>query len=211
MAETARKRGFDPQRILVAGYGVDLKAAGGLAVPNGTDYEGVFLGRFHEQKGLEDLLQIWREVRGRLPAARLGLIGDGKGPAATRFKSELSRQEDLSISQLGVLQGEQKYAALKRGRVFVFPSHHESWGHVVIEAMAAGMPVVGYDLPSSKEAFGSAMLMVPMGDALGFADAIVRLLLDADLYNTYRERGRKLAESYDWDRIAQKFASRLWE
>jgi len=211
MAETAQRRGFDPKRILVAGYGVDVKVAGGSAVADKAGYDAIFLGRFHEQKGLDDLLQIWRNVQRRLPAARLAVIGDGTGPAASRFKTELSRQADLSISQLGVLQGEQKYATLNQGRVFLFPSHHESWGHVVIEAMAAGMPAVGYDLPSSKEAFGSAMLMVPMGDTLAFADTVVRLLVDEDFYNSYREKGRRLAETHDWDRIAREVAKRIWD
>jgi glycosyltransferase involved in cell wall biosynthesis len=90
--------------------------------------------------------------------------------------------------------------------VFVFPSHYESWGIAALEAMAAGLPVVGYDIPSSREAFGEAMLRVPPYDVEAFADAVLRCLLDADTRETYRARGLGVAQKHDWDVVAQQFA-----
>jgi alpha-1,3-rhamnosyl/mannosyltransferase len=77
---------------------------------------------------------------------------------------------------------------------------------VALEAMAAGLPVVGYDLPSSREAFGNAMLQVESYDVDAFAAAVLRLLEDETSRNVYRQRGYRIAERYNWDKIAKVFA-----
>jgi glycosyltransferase involved in cell wall biosynthesis len=208
MAAEARRRGFRDDQIHVAGYAVDREevAAGIAGRTNAeTPFDAVFVGRFHAQKGLSDLLAAWRLVQQTRPTASLAVVGDGDGPEAEAFKAGLDQFAPGTVQRLGVLSGPEKYAAMAGARVFVFPSHHESWGHVVIEAMATGLPVVGYDLPSSVEAFGEAMEMVPLGDVEAFAARVVGLLSDEARRDSYRRRGRRLAETYDWARIANGF------
>ena len=110
---------------------------------------------------------------------------------------------------LGVLTGKAKYAAMQQSEVFIFPSHYESWGHVALEAMAMGRPVVGYDIPSSREAFGSAMVLIPPYDTHAMASAVVKLLTDQEQFHNYRTRSLSLASRFDWDDIAREFANRL--
>jgi glycosyltransferase involved in cell wall biosynthesis len=211
MAGSAHAKGFALDKILVTGYGIDVQAVQHAVEPTTRgEYDCIFLGRFHAQKGLDDLIAVWRALCSKKPGSRLGVIGEGSGPAAARFLSEISTF-GASVRLLGVLQGEDKYKALAKGRVFLFPSHHESWGHVVIEAMAAGLPVVGYDLDSSKEAFGSALLTVPIGDITAFSDAVARLLTDSDLHRKYQAAGWALAKRYDWDVIAKVLENRIWD
>lgn len=211
MAARAHARGFDPDRILTVGYGVDFHAIRNIVTPAGLPYyDCVFVGRFHAQKGLEDLVAIWRKVLRRLPSARLAVIGGGSGPEAARFVSGLDEFDQERVRRLGVLTGSDKYLALAKARVFVFPSHRESWGHVVIEAMAVGLPVVGYDIPSTREAFGDAVLTAPKGDIAAFADSVVSLLSDPNLHSCYQERGLSLAATQDWDEVARIVSSRVW-
>jgi glycosyltransferase involved in cell wall biosynthesis len=208
MAAEARRRGFRKDQIHVAGYAVDhQEVAAGIAGHTNAEkpFDAVFVGRFHAQKGLADLLEAWRLVQQTRPTASLAIVGDGDGPAADAFKAGLGDFAPGTVRRLGVLSGPEKYAAMAAAKVFVFPSHHESWGHVVIEAMATGLPVVGYDLPSSIEAFGEAMEMVPLGDVQTFAARIVGLLNDEARRDKYEKRGRRLAETYDWARIANGF------
>ncbi len=210
MASEALKHGFRQDQVHVANYGIDpTEVANGIEAGGAawTDHcDGIFVGQFRPQKGLDDLIAIWRRVQERLPRARLAVIGDGSGLAAVQFKGKIKQFNDQTVSLLGVISGPDKYAALSGSKVFLFPSHHESWGLVALEAMAAGVPVIGYDIPSSREAFGDAMLSVPAFDVDAFANAVVRCLSNEPTREIYRQRGIQIAATYDWDTIAQQFA-----
>jgi glycosyltransferase involved in cell wall biosynthesis len=210
MAAEASKRGFRPDQIHVANYGIDrTEVARGIArgATAWSDHcDALFIGQFRAQKGLDDLITIWRRVQERLPSARLAVIGDGSGLTADRFKDQTKQFNNQTVSLLGVISGPDKYAALSGSKIFLFPSHHESWGLVALEAMAAGVPVIGYDIPSSREAFGDAMLSVPAYDIDAFANAVVRCLTNPATRETYRQRGLQRASRYDWDTIATNFA-----
>ena len=143
------------------------------------------------------------------PSARLAVIGDGTGPEAARFKAQIRASSDGSVALIGSLTGPEKYAWMSRARTFIFPSHYESWGLVVLEAMASGVPVVGYDLPSSREAFGDAMLTVPLGDRAALAAAVIRLLESDSLRLEFARRGRQLAARYEWNQITDKLVASL--
>jgi len=63
---------------------------------------------------------------------------------------------------LGFLDNEEKYRAVKASRVFLFPSSNESWGIVVAEALACGLPVVAFDIPATRK-FGEAAIRTLSG------------------------------------------------
>jgi len=212
MAAEAVQRGFSEKQIYVTELGVDFARIKGILATDEIiepEYDAVFLGRFHSQKGLEDLPAIWKHVLQLRPNARLAIIGDGQGAVAARFKAELASLPEKSTYQLGVLTGADKYLALARAKLLLFPSHYESWGHVVIEGMAAGLPVVGYDLKSSRQTFGDTIVMVPVADTARFAAAIHSLLGDRNAYKEYQRRGIEFAQKHDWDRIAEAFFERI--
>ena len=210
MALEAYSRGFERRRVHIANVGVDggeiSRALAVELIDGKVRFEGIFVGRFHAQKGLMDLVAAWSHVLKMIPDARLAILGDGTSGAATEFKRHLKAFGGSSIEYLGAITGGRKYALMSSSKVLLFPSHHESWGLVALEAMAVGLPVVGYDLPSSREAFGDAMLRVPTFDVKAFADAVVRLLTDDKLRALYRTRGRDLANQHDWSEIARRFA-----
>ena len=212
MAKDALKRGFLPNRVLVTGYGVDpeeVADASRRTIETSETYDAIFVGRFHAQKGLDDLVLVWRRVLEVLPQARLAVIGDGDTSEARKFKSELADFDPASVCILGPLSGDQKFRHLSQARVFIFPSHHESWGLVALEAMAVGLPVVGYDLPSSKEVYGEAMVMVPLGNTDAMASAVIALLKSDRNRTEYASRSRELAQRYDWSRISQRLVATL--
>lgn len=206
MAAEAARRGFSAQQIHVAPLAADPdQVAGASATGPVESFDAIFVGRFHAQKGLDDLLAVWKLVEQRSPRARLAVVGDGEGSEAARFKAGLDEFDPKTVRRLGILMGPRKYALMGQAKVFLLPSHLEARPHVVIEAMACGLPVVGYDLPWSREAFGDAVLRVPVGDVHAFADAVLSLLTDGDKRNLYRERGKRLAASLDWQTIARNF------
>ncbi|HIQ02105.1 MAG TPA: glycosyltransferase family 1 protein, partial [Anaerolineales bacterium] len=86
---------------------------------------------------------------------------------------------------------------------FVFPSLYEGFGLPVLEAMACGTPVACSNTSSLPEVVGDAALTFDPTDTAGIADAVARLLEDADLQADLRERGLRRAARFSWERTAR--------
>ncbi|HEX6472239.1 MAG TPA: glycosyltransferase family 4 protein [Streptosporangiaceae bacterium] len=167
----------------------------GGGVPSMRDGSGLhlgFMGRIHEEKGIEYLIRAFRQIDD--PKARLLIAGDYENVAGGS-NIELLRAEaagDQRIRFLGLLRGgeiDDFYASID---VFVLPSISESFGIVQAEAMMTGVPSVTTDLPGSRQpvqvtGFGR---LVPPRDPRALRAAIFEL---AELSPAQRERGRAKA------------------
>jgi glycogen(starch) synthase len=189
--------------------GGELSAAEVTAIPNGIRV-GEFrtppaiirfptLGtaaRFDRGKGLEYLLEAFRELRRAWPQARLVLAGDGPTRADL---VELVNAHDLApaVEMPGYVPDLR--AVLRQLDVFVLPSLHEAFGLALGEAMAEGVPVVASNLPGPASLCrdGQEGLLVPPADARAIAAACARLLADAEL------RGRLARGGYE--RVRSQF------
>ena len=89
-------------------------------------------------------------------------------------------------------------------KVFLYPSHRESFGMPVIEAMACGIPVVTSNTSALPEIAGGAAILVDPKNAAGIADQISILINDAERYNSYKEKGLKNARRFNWNDAAKK-------
>lgn len=103
----------------------------------------LYLSRLDPKKGLEVLIDAWPAIRVSSPGARLVIAGDG----VASYRAALERRaralaDGASVEFVGFLAGEAKASWLARATVFVLPSHHENFGVAVLEAVAAGVPVV---------------------------------------------------------------------
>ena len=103
-------------------------------------YDVVWIGRIHPQKGIEDLVEIIKLLDINLIRLKVLLIGKD-GP---RIKKMLPSYIDIKAP--GIVSETEKFRLLKSSRVFIFPSHYESFGISVGEALMAGCRVVAYDL-----------------------------------------------------------------
>jgi len=171
---------------------------------NGTAYDAVFLGRMHPQKGLFDLVKIWKIVCTKMPGSRLGIIGGGGEEWFDTLKWEINAAglgENIDI--LGFKEGEEKIRILKSARCFVMPSHYESWGMVAVEAMASGLPVVAYDLPIFREIFPRGMIRVELGDIKGFAEAVIDLVSSPEYRRKFVEESQVFVKKFDWTSVAE--------
>ncbi len=172
------------------------------ASPEPTEHPTIFfVGRHEPRKGLEPLLRAF----GRLPAdTRLWVAGTG--PDTDRLRAE--HGADPRISWLGRIDDADKAARMKGADVVCAPSlGGESFGVVLLEAMAAGTPVVASDLPGYRKVARDRIeaILVPPGDVVGLAEALARILTDGSLAEELRIGGQLRADEHSMDRVAQRY------
>ena len=169
-------------------------------IPPAKDFDLVFMGRFHEQKGVLEIIDILLRLREHRPDVNIAMIGGGVERIERRFQ-ELVREHGLArhVQFFGYVVDDTKYDILRRARVFIMPSYYESFGLVALEAMACGLPVVAYDLPPF-EVFERGMIRVPILDNEKMTEAILRLLTDTDYYEDRVREARAFAGEYSWER-----------
>ena len=162
----------------------------------------LFVGRFAEpRKGLRVLVEAVRLLRARGLAIDARVVGDG--PAARYAASEAGGLVRFE----GRLPDAELAERLASADVLCAPSlGGESFGMVLVEAMAAGCPVVASDIPGYAEAARGAALLFRAGDTASLADALERTARDGSLRARLSERGRARAETLCWTRVAARVA-----
>lgn len=163
----------------------------------------VFLGRFDEpRKGFDVLLSALPHIRAEVPQVEVCVVGDGDVAAARRKAGE---NADL-LHFVGRLSEESKAAILADADVYVAPQRGgESFGIVLVEAMAAGAPVISSDIDAFKLVLddGHYGLHFENGNPAGLASAVVRLLQQPALGEKLRQLGHQRAWEYDWSQVAE--------
>lgn len=199
-------RGVDPQKIVVvAGGGIDFDMVNAVRPLQENKYDACFLGRFHAQKGIFDLIEIWERVCNVKRNAKLAIIGAGFEETEREIRCQIRlRNLETNIDLLGRLTGLDRFKILKSSKLFLFPSSYESWGTVAAEGMVAGLPVIAYDLPIFKGIFPKGMLRVPKFNKAEFAKETLYLLHNAALRNQIKEDGHSFVKTYDWDLVAER-------
>lgn len=195
-------QGADPGRVRVIPGGVDLKpyeAAGPLVTGVAAS-----LGRLQYEKGFDLLVQAMAQLQGE---ARL-LLG-GPGPLAEALAQQV---KELGLEETVDLVGfvSDVPAFLSRSGLFVLASRSEGLGLVLVEAMAAGRPVVATRVGGISEVVvdGETGLLVPPEVPSALAEAIRRLLADRDLAARMGEAGRRRAqELFSAGRMAEQTAA----
>ena len=162
-----------------------------------------FLGRYDEsRKGLPVLLDAMRVVVREHPDAELLVAGRGDPDALAELVADDLRGH---VTLLGELAEADKAAFLRSVDVYCAPNLlGESFGVILLEAMAAGAPVVCSALPELCEAGGDAVLSVDPPTADGFADAIRGLLADPEHRDRLSAAARARAAGYGWTQVVSR-------
>lgn len=199
-----RTRGLE--RVIVIRGGVDTRPStfylnsGSIVPVKKRHYDACFVGRFHIQKGVLELVDIWRRVVEKMPQARLAMIGNGPLESKVRqMAQELG--VDALIDFFGFLDGDAKFEVFRQSKVVVHPAIFDSGGMAAAEAMAWGLPGVAFDLEALKTYYPKGMVKVRPGEHQEFADSILNLLRDDGFYKTVSQDARSLIlEEWDWDK-----------
>lgn len=164
----------------------------------------VACGRLTEQKGYPDLLRALVRVRERQPA-RLWVLGEGPDrPQLERLRASLGLDDVVDF--MGFCAN--PYARMAAADVFVLSSLWEGFGNVIVEAMAAGAPVVVTDCPYGPGEIveqGTSGLLSPVADPATLAQNILRVLEDESLRSRLIQGGQQRAKAFDARVVAEAY------
>lgn len=207
------KRGIDPDKITVLGAGVDVDE---LAVADGRSWRKThqladepliaFVGQQVAHKGIDTLLLAMPHIWQQLPTARLVIAGKPTGYSQTihAMLSQLPVAQQSQILLLDSPADAEKNGLLAACDVLALPSRHESFGMVLAEAWACGKPVVGCRVGGVAALVDDGVdgLLIPVGDAEGLAQALLRLLKNPSLCEAFGKAGKQKVESrYTWEAV----------
>ena len=191
-------------------------------IPNGVDVERfrrvvpiarwqdgtsnlLFVGRFEPRKGLLELLKAYRILRKTGCECRLLVVGSG--PLGREVRRYIATRRLGGVELLGRVSDEEKAQLFKTADVYISPATGgESFGIVLLEAMAAGTPIVASDIHGYKGVVrrGREALLVPPREPKEIAAAVARLLRDDDLRQAMGAAGQARAQEFSWERVTAK-------
>ena len=165
----------------------------------------LFVGRFESRKGAIYLLKAYRTLRKRGFKCRLLLAGTG--PQEREIRRYIATRRLTGVELLGRVSDDDKARYFATADVFVSPATgRESFGIVLLEAMAAGAPIVCSDIHGYKGVVrrNEQALLVPPRDVKALADAISKLLSDPAMRARMSQSGRERAVQFSWENITAK-------
>ncbi len=165
----------------------------------------LFVGRFEERKGLLHLLKAYRLLRREGRDCRLLVVGHG--PQEREARRYVLTRRLGGVELLGRVGDDEKARWFATSDIYVSPATgRESFGIVLLEAMAAGKPIVCSDIHGYKGVVrrGEQALLVPPRDARALEDAIGHLLDDPAERARMGESGRQRSHEFGWDRVAAR-------
>jgi len=200
------KTGVSPDRLMAIYGGVDHEAIS--AIPEERkEFDGVFVGRLHPQKGLLFLIDIWHRICTNRTGANLAIIGSGDKHYVMRIKAEIRKRKlGENVKMFGFVNGHNKYRILKSSRVFLHTSIYDNCGMAAAEGMACGLPAVRFDIIALRVAYPKGMLIAPLKDCQAFADAVLTLLSNPTLYDKVKNEASETTRSWSWNTKAEKAA-----
>ena len=190
-------------KVIAVRGGVDAKTPLLVPEPEKKVFDAVFIGRFHPQKGVLELTEIWRYVCEKKPYAKLALIGVGELEDEVKERIQKYRLEN-NVVLFGFKDGLEKLKIFKKSKIVVHPAIYDSGGMAACEAMACGVPGVSFDLPALRTYYPKGMIKTPCHDLRAFAENVIKLLDDENLYNKTREDATAWAKEWDWDKRAKE-------
>lgn len=201
--------GLNRDKVVVIPNGVDLKmfTDSNDRIMLEGDPSVLYIGHFSRLKGVDILIQAIAKLRSELPNIKLHLVGKGND----RYLALLAKKEGIEKHVIFHSWVKQSMAPsyYKSADICVFPSRHEGFGIVILEAMASGIPVIASDIPSFREIISNGIdgrLFKPE-DAAALSKEVIALYQDPQLRKELSHNAFEKVTRYSWEKIAEKYIS----
>jgi len=167
----------------------------------------LFVGRLEKRKGFRFLLGAFESMKAAMPQTRLIVAGAYDEDDMQPFVERVREHQIADVCFVGWVSDRDLPRYYRSCDVFCAPSTgSESFGLILLEAMAAGKPIVTCDIPGYRTvmADGQEGLMVPPENEVELASALTRLLRDPAAREVMGQRGRAKAQAYSWHRVSEQ-------
>ena len=202
-----KQLGVREDEMTYVSYGLEATLSESVPAPP-KEFDAVWIGRVHRQKGIDDLLATLDFLTKRLENFRVVFIGNVKDALAPEVERRGLAQH---VTFSGFVSETEKIRLFKASRLFLMPSRHEGSPRVIGESVIAGVPVVAYDIPNYRPVFGNFVRYVPPFDLNAFQSAAEDEIRKMRAGDNFLER-LDLAEfkrANSWETTQGKFLSAL--
>ncbi|WP_370090161.1 glycosyltransferase family 4 protein [Ekhidna sp.] len=202
---------FSKREIHIIPNGIDLEEIASIAPEkssrNDEFFQLFFMGRLEPRKGVMHALKAFHQLKLRYPKMKLVIAGDGDGRAEVeKYIADHSLQD---VEMLGFVDEKTKYRLLKESEIYLAPAlYGESFGIVLLEAMAVGTPIAGYANAGYKNVITHEMMD-------GFAEpekldqfvSCIENLIPSPKREALAKHGLEEVKKYDWAEVSKKINS----
>ncbi len=200
-----------PEKIRVIYNFIDIKEIRKLALERIEDeYKNIFkypviinVASLTKEKGHEYLIKAFKEVKSKVPRAKLVIIGEGEEKEnLLKLISDLELNNDVFL--LGFKENPYKY--MISSEIFALPSLKEGYSRAVLEAQALGLPVVAFKSKGSHlEFLGNSAVFVKEKDIKGLTKALIKLLTDEEEREIYRRKSIENIKNFTIEKQAKTY------
>lgn len=196
-------RGVDTERFTPARRSAALRARWGAQEDTPVI---IYVGRVAAEKNVELAVSAFRRSQQEVPEARMIIVGSG--PLLTKLKA---RNPDIHFT--GSLTGAPLYEHYASADIFLFPSQSDTFGNVILEAMASGLAIVSFDTAAARELLthSRSALLLPESDTDAFSRHTLSLVLQPSFARRLGLSACAKAQQLDWNTIANQFSHLLMQ
>jgi len=198
------------EKLKVIPEGVDLEKfnrnidASDINEKLGNERKILFVGNLHPNKGVHFLIKSFALVKSRINDVKLVIVGDGTLKYyLINLTKRLNLEKDVIFT--GFVSDEELPKYYASCDIFASASVLEGFGLIFLEAMALGKPIVAFNLASIPEVVGNAGILIDEINHEKFANAIIELLRNDELYKEKSQIAFNRAKLFSWEKVAEQF------
>jgi glycosyltransferase involved in cell wall biosynthesis len=170
----------------------------------------LFVGRVTQEKGILDLLYVAEALKERGEDFSLTVVGPVDSTLQRNIRSYLLERGIDQVRVIGECDEDGVLDHLKNNRILLYPSYVDTYPLIVLEAMAAGLHVIAYDLPGAREITSHYGLgqVVPLGDRNCLVQALVHA---SSIHEVFESKVKQMRERLQWKALAVQYSGLLGE
>ncbi|OGD89262.1 hypothetical protein A3D81_00555 [Candidatus Curtissbacteria bacterium RIFCSPHIGHO2_02_FULL_40_17] len=211
LTEKFKEKDISISKLQIHPGGVETQLISNVPEKKSMASDALFIGRLLPHKGVFDALEIWKEVTKIIPKAKLFMIGYGPQDVTENINSKIKNYKlSKNVFLTGYIHNPLQIAAYcNSSKLLLFLDHEAGFGLVIVEAMAAGLPTVAYNLPIFGNAYKRGFITAPLRNTEKIAQITKELLTNESKYKKLSQEARTEAARFDWGKISRKFYDSL--